>query len=494
MGMPDGNIFNPLTDLWTKTEKMADGRWYPTNTSLLDGRMLVTAGLADECAGYRQNNIPDLWQNGTWFRLTGAARALPLYPMMFAASNGKVFYAGPDVDTGYLDPTGNGAWTMTGNTALGNTMGGIPGPSMQNGSRASGTAVMYQPDRLLLIGGKGNYGPVIPNTNGTRPLGVTNSTELIELTATGATFRPGPPMRYPRYHVNSTLLPDGSVLVTGGTTNHLSDADADAVLPAELWLPPSVGYPDGRWVAAAAMQVARLYHSTAVLLPDGRVLSAGGGGGGQFTIHADAEVYSPWYLFGGARPVLTSAPPIVGYQELFEVETPSAAAVSRVTLVRLSSVTHSFNMNQRFLELSFAPAGSTTLNVTAPANAICPPGQYLLFVLNSQGIPSVGRMITVDVNRCPPVVSFTETELSANRCEVVVRVRASGTNLGSSPRWFVDGVLQPVPVGQLFTDVVLDPNHQLVSYELEVTPPCGGAVSRVRGTIKRLIKTCPMPN
>ena len=150
-------------------------------------------------------------------------------------------------------------------------------------------------------------------------------------------------------------------------------------------------------------------------------------------------------------------------------------------------------MNQRFLELSFAPSGSTTLNVTAPVNAICPPGQYLLFVLNSQGIPSVGRMISVDVNRCPPVVSFTETELSADRCRVVVRVEASGTNLGSSPRWFVNGVLQSVPAGQLFTDVVLDPSRQMASYELEVTPPCGGQVSRVQGTIKRLIKTCPPP-
>ncbi|GAA3985825.1 galactose oxidase early set domain-containing protein [Hymenobacter antarcticus] len=470
---------------------MADGRWYPTNTSLLDGRVLVTAGLADECDNSRQNNVPDLWQNGTWFRLTGAARELPLYPMMFAASNGKVFCAGPNVDTGYLDPTGSGSWTMTGTTALGTSLGGTPGPGMQNGRRDAGTAVMYQPDRLLLIGGSGGYGSL--NPDGSRQVGVTNTTELIELTTTGATFRPGPPMQYPRYHVNSTLLPDGSVLVTGGTTSAISPTDNFAVLPAERWLPPSTGYPDGRWVAAAAMQKPRLYRSTALLLPDGRVLSAGGGSGGGYSDQPNAELYSPWYLFNGARPELTTAPPIVGYQEQFQVATPSSAAISRVTLVRLSSVTHSFNMNQRFLELSFAPAGATNLTVTAPVNANCPPGQYLLFVLNSQGIPSVGRVITVDVNRCPPVVSFTETELSANSCQVVVRVRASGTNLGTSPRWFVDGVLQTVPAGQLFTDVVLDPSHQMVSYELEVTPPCGGQVSRVRGTIKRLIKTSPPP-
>ena len=159
-----------------------------------------------------------------------------------------------------------------------------------------------------------------------------------------------------------------------------------------------------------------------MLLPDGRVLSAGGGSGENYTSHPNAELYSPPYLFGaaGPRPDLTNAPSIVGYQEQFGVATSNPAAVARVTLVRLSSVTHSFNMNQRFLELGFTPAGPGTLTVTAPANAICPPGQYLLFVLDGQGIPSVGRVITIDVNRCPPVISFTETQLNANLCQVTL--------------------------------------------------------------------------
>lgn len=483
MGMKDVNLFDPSTNSLQATTPMSLGRWYPTNTSLLDGKMLVTAGLADECANL-MNDTLTVWENGTWRLLAGAVRSLPLYPMMFAASNGRVFCAGPNVDTGYLDPSGTGAWTLTGNTVLGNSLGGICGHGMQNGRRGAGTAVMYQPDRLLLIGGSGGYGPLNPDSS--RQVGVTNTTELIELTATGATFRAGPPMQYPRYHVNSTLLPDGSVLVTGGTTSATSTADSFAVLPAERWFPPSSGFPDGRWVAAAAMQVPRLYHSTAVLLPDGRVLSAGGGSGGNYASHPDAELYSPSYLFGGVRPDLTNAPAIVSYQEQFQVATPNAAAIARVTLVRLSSVTHSFNMNQRFLELSFAPAGSAGLTVTAPANAICPPGQYLLFLLDGQGIPSVGRVITINVNQCPPVVSFTETDLSSARCEATVRVTASGTNLGSSPRWFIDGVLRSVPAGQLFVEIFLDVNAPAATYELEITPPCGGQVVRVGGTSSAL--------
>jgi len=489
MGMQEINLFDPLNNSWTRADSMAQGRWYPTNTTLLDGKVLVTAGLADECAN-QQNETPDLWQNGTWHRLTGATRVLPLYPMMFAASDGRVFCAGPNVDTGYLDPTGTGAWTATGNTAFGNSLGGAPGPGMQNGRRYAGTAVMYQPDRLLLIGGSGGYGSL--NPDGSRALGVTNTTELIELTATGALFRPGPPMQYPRYHVNSTVLPDGSVLVTGGTTNASSDADAYGVLPAERWLPPTAGYPDGRWVAAAAMQVPRLYHSTAVLLPDGRVLSAGGGGGGvQFADHRDAELYSPPYLFGGARPELTAAPSVVTYQEQFAVQTPASSIIDRVTLVRLSSVTHSFNMNQRFLELNFMPAGSGGLLVTAPTNAICPPGQYLLFGLNSQGVPSVGRVITVDVSRCPPVIKFAETDLVGTQCATTVRITATGTNMGSSPEWYVNGILQSVPAGQLFVDVSLSAGAPEASYELKITPPCGGPVVWVKGMVRRTFPACP---
>ena len=487
MGMRNGNIFDPVSSSWQATMRMSLGRWYPTNTSLLDGKVLVTAGIADECANLMNDTLA-VWQNGTWHRLSGAVRSLPLYPMMFAAPNGRVFCAGPNVDTGYLDPTGTGAWTATGNTALGNSLGGTPGPGMQNGRRIAGTAVMYQPGRLLLLGGGGGYGAL--NPDGSRALGVTNTTELIELTATGATFRAGPPMQYPRYHVNSTLLPDGSVLVTGGTTSISSVSDADAVLPAERWLPPTAAYPDGRWVAAAAMQVPRLYHSTALLLPDGRVLSAGGGSGGGYADHRDAELYSPPYLFGGPRPVLTGAPAAVSYGQPFAVQTPAAAAIARVTLVRLSSVTHSFNMNQRFLELGFASSGAGTLTVTAPSNADCPPGQYLLFVLDGQGIPSLGRVISVDVNTCPPAVSFAETDLNPARCGTTVRLTASGTNLGNKYRWFLNGALQSVPAGQLFADIVLDVNAPAASYELEVSPPCGGTAIRLGGIVTRKFSTC----
>ena len=149
----------------------------------------------------------------------------------------------------------------------------------------------------------------------------------------------------------------------------------------------------------------RCYHSTAVLLPDATVLSAGGGeyspknDGNENApqdSHRDAQIFSPPYLFGSARPVITTAPDGVTYGQVFNVDTPHPDQIGEVNLVRLSSVTHSFNTNQRFLRLKFAVAGPQ-LQVTAPANAnLCPPGHYMLFLLSQDKVPSVAKIIRVN--------------------------------------------------------------------------------------------------
>ena len=490
--MRDGNLLNSATNTWRTTpEPMHQGRWYPTNTTLLNGNVLVTAGLLDECSNVH-NNTPDIWQNGYWHRLTGATRYVPMYPWMFAAQNGQVFYAGPNVDTGYLNTTGNGSWTATGTSMMGRRRGDDTAGT-QYGRREEGTAVMYKPGKIIIIGGAGNHG-------GAGTLWATKTTELIDLNSdnTSVQFRWGPDMAFDRRHLNATLLPDGSVLVTGGTLNGFNNSDAYAVLPAELWTPPTADYPDGRWTTLAAMQTPRLYHSTAVLLPDGRVLAAGGGlgggPGGNFTDHPDAEIFSPPYLFSltSTRPVITSAPAAVSYNQAFAVQTPDAAAVTRATLVRLTSVTHSFDMNQRFLELSFTTTGANTLSLMAPPNADCPPGQYLLSLLNASGVPSVSKVITVDVNTCPTEETFGKSIIAQGKCYKTVRVRADGANLGTA-RWFVNGALQSGssgPGGQIFVDITLLHASSTAGYELEVTPPCGGAPMRVGGTISEFVGSC----
>jgi hypothetical protein len=190
-------------------------------------------------------------------------------------------------------------------------------------------------------------------------------------------------MSIARRQLNLTILADGKLLASGGSGGFGFDNQNSPVCPTEMWDPAT-----GKWTTMDSITVYRGYHSTALLLPDGRVLSAGGEQTG-----ASAEIYSPPYLFKGARPTITSAPSSVKYGQVFLVTTPDAANISQVTWIRLSSVTHSFNQNQRLNHLQFTQA-TGGLNITAPANGnIAPPGYYMLFLVNSNGVPSVASII-----------------------------------------------------------------------------------------------------
>ena len=198
-------------------------------------------------------------------------------------------------------------------------------------------------------------------------------------------------MKFRRRQHNATVLPDGTVLVTGGQREGAFNAPLDevGVREAERYDPRT-----GQWTTLAAMQRPRAYHSTALLLPDGRVLVAGGGAPARVN-EQNAEVFSPPYLFKGPRPKITVAPKTVAYGQSFVVETPSAVDVGAVRLIRLGSVTHSFNMNQRLSTLRFS-ASATGVTVTAPANKnVAPPGHYLLFIVTREGVPSLARIVTV---------------------------------------------------------------------------------------------------
>jgi hypothetical protein len=200
------------------------------------------------------------------------------------------------------------------------------------------------------------------------------------------------PMAQARRQLNATLLPDGRVLATGGTSSPGFTDPTGGVRAAEVWDPDS-----GNWTTWASNRVTRVYHSATLLLPDARILHAGSGDTDDtLPRELNAEIFSPPYLFRGARPSITSAPGFVGYGQKFFVATPDAGQVVRATLVRPSSVTHSFDQNQRFVELSLARVAGG-LELTAPANGnLAPPGNYMLFVFNSAGVPSVSRIVRLD--------------------------------------------------------------------------------------------------
>jgi hypothetical protein len=189
-----------------------------------------------------------------------------------------------------------------------------------------------------------------------------------------------------RRQMTATILPDGTVMASGGTSGPGFNDVTRPVLAAEIWDPNTEV-----WTTMASQTIGRFYHSWTLLLPDGRVLSAGGNTPGPITQN---EIYSPPYLFKGPRPTITSAPDNVTYAQWFTVMTPDASSIQRATLIRLGAVTHAFDQNQRFNEMIFndsVPGGLSVRMVTSRNQA--PPGHYMLFLLNNQGVPSVGKIL-----------------------------------------------------------------------------------------------------
>jgi len=367
-GLPYASIYDPVSNSWTRTPDMGPPRWYPTATTLANGDVLVTSGQMDPARGYVP--LPQIWQaaTGTWQDLNSAQLILPLYPRTFLAPNGKVFYAGEAIQSRYLDTTGTGQWTAV---------------AKASGVRDYGSAVQYGDGKILIMGG------------GNPP---TVTAEVIDLNAATPAWRMVSPMSFARRQFNATILPTGQVLVTGGSYGKGFADSKSPVLAAELWDPKTE-----TWTTMASQVGYRGYHSVALLMPDATVLTAG-----SDPNTATAQIFSPPYLFKGARPTISSAPAAVNYGASFSVGTPNATSITQVTWVRLGSVTHAFNQDQRFNNLSFTVASSTGLQVTAPSNPnLAPPGYYMLFAINSAGVPSVARFVRLNTQTvAPPPVSL----------------------------------------------------------------------------------------
>jgi hypothetical protein len=357
VGLKQAAKYQPFSNTWTAVPPMNDARWYPTVTTLPNGDALVVGGDIDLTQGV--NPLAQVYQvaTGTWRNLTTAQLILPWYPRLFVAPNGTVFNAGPESASRYLHTSGTGAWSA--------------GPLMIGGERFYGSAVLYGPGKILTMGGGDPHGASPP----------TNSAEVIDLNQPAPGWRAVGSMQFGRRQLNAVLLPDGKVLAVGGTSGPGFNDSTSPVHEAELWDPATE-----TWSVMARASAPRLYHSSALLLPDGRVLTTGGNG------YTAAEAYEPPYLFKGVRPVITTAPSRVPHGFAFSVTTPNAANIRRVTMVRLPSTTHGFDENQRFNELSFVTAPGA-LTVRAPASAAdAPPGHYMLFILDGNDVPSVAKI------------------------------------------------------------------------------------------------------
>ena len=361
-------VYDPATDVFTDVQSMAHGRWYPTVTTLGDGRVMTFSGLTETG---RTNSTVEIYTVGSgWSQEYPAGWTPPLYPRMHLMPNGNVFYAGSSPGSRVFSTTTN-TWS-----------GVVANTNYPNG-RTYGTSV------LLPLTPANGYRPRVMIFGGGNP--ATATTEIIDLGASPMQWQYGPSMSQPRIEMNATILPNGRVLAVGGSTN---DEDAaTASRNADLYDPNTNSFS-----SAGVNAYPRLYHSGSLLLPDATVMLVGGNPTrGAYEPHI--EIYSPAYLFnpdGSAamRPAISSlSATAFAYGATFQVQTPEAANITSVVLVRPGAQTHSIDMDQRLVGLSYT-TDAGVLNVTAPPNGnIAPPGYYMLFLLNSAGVPSLARFV-----------------------------------------------------------------------------------------------------
>ena len=377
-------VFDPATGKYADMEDMAHGRWYPTGTVLGDGRVLVFSGL-DEVGS--TNTQTEIYKVGVgWGTPASANWTPPLYPRMHLLPSGKVFYSGASSQSRTFDPSTN-AWSNVATTNYGN-------------DRTYGTSV------LLPLTPANGYKPKVIIFGGGNP--ATKTTEIIDLSVASPAWTTGPPMVKERIEMNGTLLPTGKILTVGGSLN--DEDTSTASLAADLYDPAAGAL--GTMGSAGSNAFPRLYHSVSLLLPDATVWVAGGNPQrGSYEQHV--EIYTPPYLFNSSgnlatRPSITSvSPSVIGYGTSFQVQTPNAANIASVVLMKNGAVTHAFDMEQRMVGLVFS-AGSGVLNVTGPPNGnTAPPGYYMIFLINTSGVPSVAKF--VQVSKTPTDIPPTGT-------------------------------------------------------------------------------------
>lgn len=378
------SIFDPTTEEWSSGRDMTQGRGYHSMTTLSDGSVLSMGG---SWSGGRRNKAGELWTtNNQWEYKSGlnATSLLTSDPQgiyrsdnhmwIFTAPNGKVFHAGPSRTSNWIDTQGSGSVEIAVNR-----------PDDEDGM--NGTAVMYDVGKILVMGGGPNY------TNG-RAISSAfvfdlNNGDQVTIEQTGSMYAP-------RGYMNSVVLPSGEVVTIGGQTFLRAFSDADSVLSAEIWSPDT-----GEFRRLADMVVPRNYHSIALLLKDGRILTGGGGlCGGCSTNHPDVEIFTPPYLLNAdgtdaTRPVLSGVPNSVSPGESITVEMDTNANHT-FALVRTSAVTHSVNNDERRIPVQVSAQAGTQFTLDIHSNpAVLIPGSYYLFAMNAQGVPSEASTILV---------------------------------------------------------------------------------------------------
>jgi galactose oxidase len=386
---PRTSIFTPSTNTWAADALMNIPRGYEGDTVLTNGSVLTLGGSWNDTMG---NKTAEVWTSGSgWSVLSGVPETLiegndpdgifrsDNHLWLFAAPNGNVFHAGPSAQMNWITTSGNGSITPAGNRG-------------DDAYAINGKAMLYDAGMILKTGGAPSYDTstqYVTSQAGTYTININSNTPVVTKLA---------PMAFPRAFANGVVLPSGQTVIVGGQTVPAPFSDTNTVLIPEIWDPATLVFRQ-----LSPMQTPRNYHSTAILLKDGRVFAGGGGqcGEGCSANHFNTEILSPPYLFNpdgslATQPVISAAPTTGTLGQTISVTT-STPVVSFV-LMRLSSTTHTVNNDQRRVPLQMVSAtDGNNYTLTIPSNpGIALPGAYWLFALNAQGVPSVGSSILIN--------------------------------------------------------------------------------------------------
>ena len=378
------STFDFRTNSWQNIDQMNRGRWYPTTVALPTGSVLTAIGSSG-------GQYPELWTEGQgWKSLTGASLQSPIlsytqffernwWPLLHVDPRGKVFHSGPTPKMHSISTEGLGSVTKV-------------GPEINDWYPKHGTTVMFEEGKLLVAGG------AISGGNGQS----TNKAMIIDINNEEPIVTQIPSMNYARKFQNGVMLPTGEILVVGGNTSGRKFDDTGTVLPTEIWNPDTQ-----QWRVTDSISVPRNYHSIALLLADGRILSAGGGLCNCAADHSDGQVFTPPYLYNNdgslaSRPVISNGPNIIKNGQSFSLQ--SSTDISKFSLIKMSSTTHGVNTDLRYLKMPFTHDGNGNYQLTAHNNInVLTPGYWMLFAINSNGVPSIAKVIQVSSSGLPRV-------------------------------------------------------------------------------------------
>ncbi|MGK5111836.1 galactose oxidase-like domain-containing protein [Geodermatophilus sp. CPCC 205506] len=365
-GLRDALAFDPAARAWSTATSMAGGRWYPSLATLPDGRVVAISGVGQDG---NLTVVPEVYSpsDDAWTPLPSPG-AWPMYCHLVLLADGRVFYTGGQY--GGNNGVRPSVWDLS--TGATTEVPGLSVPDLRNQS----TSVLLPPaqdQRVMIIGGGASDMHVM--------VPAVAEAAVVDLSEATPHYQPVAPLHAARMHLTATLLPDRTVLVNGGAA--MEENAAMAAFDAEIFDPVA-----GTWTVGATSRVPRLYHSVAVLVPDGRVVTAGSNPARR-TEELRIEVYWPPYLFRGPRPTISLSDTTAGYGQDLTATVTGDRPLRWMSLVRPGAGTHSADNEQRLVDVAFTAQHGDEVRVELPASAaLAPPGWYMLFAVDEAGVPS----------------------------------------------------------------------------------------------------------